>query len=347
MTRLIIIFLIAISCWSCGEPILTKPEKASFYYWQTTWAWTEKEQAYSKGLAVDELYVRFFDVDWNEHERVVVPVSPLQLAEKHTPLPAHVAVVPTIFITNRAIRNLPDAQIAELAGKVWDKIQAQARDIFPANPLKTVQLDCDWSGETREKYFSLCRALRKRILPAQLSATIRLHQVKYAQKTGIPPIDKGVLMCYNVGNIDGSNTTNSILDVDILHSYSKAIGLYPISLDIALPTFSWGVLQRKGIVIRLLPHVVAEDLDKEKGEMIDKQTWLVNKPHYLSGSYLYEGDKIRIEKSTPDLLTKALKEILPQKQGKKFTLIYYHLHKDLGKLFSIEALKGFCDEKKL
>jgi hypothetical protein len=339
MIRFIVIFLLPILCLSCGEPALTKPEKGSFYYWQTTWQWSAKEEAYSRGLAIEELYVRFFDIDWDEHERVAMPVSPLMMGAKHTPLPAHIAVVPTVFITNRTMRNLPDAQVADLAGKVWEKIQIQARAIFTDNPLKMIQLDCDWSGETREKYFNFCKALRARILPALLSATIRLHQVKYAPQTGIPPIDKGVLMCYNVGNINGSNTTNSILDIDILQKYSKAIENYPLPLDIALPAFSWGVLQRRGIVIKLLPEVVEADLDKDKGQMQDRQTWEVQKAHYLGGSYLYEGDKIRIEKTTPNLLEKALKEILLQKRGKKFTLIYYHLHKNLDKLFSVEDLK--------
>ena len=212
-----------------------KPTHVGFYYWQTTWQWNKALQNHYEKLGAKELYVRFFDLDWNENTGKVVPVAPLQEGKTETALPATARVTPTVFITNRAMYHLPDAEVEKVAEKIYQKIKAQWQTIFPALPvLQGIQLDCDWSGETREKFFKLCKVLKQKIAPAQLSATIRLHQIKYAAKTGIPPIDKGVLMCYNMGKMNGDNTQNSILDIDILQSYAPALPKYPLPLDIAL-----------------------------------------------------------------------------------------------------------------
>jgi hypothetical protein len=42
-------------------------------------------------------------------------------------------------------------------------------------------------------------AVFKKLSKKKLSATIRLHQVKYFKKTKIPNVDSGVLMYYNMG----------------------------------------------------------------------------------------------------------------------------------------------------
>lgn len=338
--------LLCVLLGSCGQKKTAfKPAECSFYYWQTTWAWSAQEAQYLKELDAKELYIRFFDVDWNEYEKRVVPVSPLRLAEKHTSLPAQIRIIPTIFITNRSMYNLQESDVEILAGKLWEKIKVQAKAIFPQNHIEMIQLDCDWSTETREIYFKLCRALKKHILPASLSATIRLHQTKYPQKMGLPPIDRGVLMCYNVGKIDGSDTQNSILDIDILRSYVASLSSYPIKLDIALPTFAWGVLKRGGKVIKLLNGMSEEDLQNTSFENIKKQTWRVKKAHYNNHTYLYEGDEIRIEKTSLDLLQKALQEMSPHLPPKPMNLIFYHLHKSLQNHFSIADLKELASKK--
>jgi hypothetical protein len=172
-----------------------------------------------------------------------------------------------------------------------------------------------------------------------LSVTIRLHQVKYPQKTGLPPADRGVLMCYNVGKLDGSNTQNSILDLDIVRGYAPALATYPLPLDLALPAFAWGVLKRDGRVLKLLNEVSQKSFQNPDFEPITSNTWRVKKARYYSGTYLYEGDEIRLEQISQDLLQKATQELGQYFQGKRYTLLLYHLHEQLEATFPAQSLQ--------
>ena len=82
----------------------------------------------------------------------------------------------------------------------------------------------------------------------QLSATIRLHQVKYREETGVPPVDYGVLMYYNMGHISAMGA-NSIYDRSTALRYLGKLREYPLPLDIALPMFAWGVHSADGQVL--------------------------------------------------------------------------------------------------
>jgi len=66
-----------------------------------------------------------------------------------------------------------------------------------------------------------------------VTATIRLHQIKFKDKTGIPPVDQGVLMAYNIGELK-NNKQNSILEANIVKQYINKNTEYPLKLKLAL-----------------------------------------------------------------------------------------------------------------
>src|ERR1019366_1414323 len=110
---------------------------------------------------------------------------------------------------------------------------------------------CDWTAATRATYFQLLKVARSRLneagfASAKISATIRLFQCKYMAKTGVPPVDKGLLMCYNMGNLTHPGTGNSILETTELKKYIASVTTYPLPLDVALPIFDWKVLFHEG-----------------------------------------------------------------------------------------------------
>ena len=74
-----------------------------------------------------------------------------------------------------------------------------------------------------------------------LSATIRLHQVKYYKQAGIPPVDRGMLMFYNMGKLNALTAENSIYNSNDAAGYIETVDDYPLKLDLALPAFSWAV----------------------------------------------------------------------------------------------------------
>ncbi len=93
-----------------------------------------------------------------------------------------------------------------------------------------------------------------------VSATLRLHQIKYHQKTGVPPVRKGILMFYNMGSPTRMDVQNSMLDLDIAKQYIGNLESYPLPLDVALPLFSWGVLFHHQHFIMLVNNLREQDL---------------------------------------------------------------------------------------
>jgi hypothetical protein len=76
---------------------------------------------------------------------------------------------------------------------------------------------------------------------------------RYPDKAGVPPVDKGMLMCYNVGDVTRVESGNSIFDKAEVLKYLKGKNTYPLPLDYAFPIFEWGAIYRNDELIRLLP----------------------------------------------------------------------------------------------
>ncbi|GAB4094179.1 hypothetical protein [Flaviaesturariibacter terrae] len=229
------LFLFAIlftllACQKTGRKV-----QRSFYYWKTVFDPTPKEKAVLDSLQINSLYVRLFDVAVDEVNGAVQPQG--KVAWKQRP---SIRVTPVVFITQEALRNSDSTAIDSLAARIARLSGALTQGI-PLNP--EWQIDCDWSAGTKERYFRLLRQLRQQPFAAgkQLSVTVRLHQLKYAAQTGIPPADRGLLMAYNMGTLHDPLARNSILDKEELDKYVRSAGHYPLPLDVALPVFDWYV----------------------------------------------------------------------------------------------------------
>lgn len=126
---------------------------------------------------IKKIYLRFFDVDWNPNINAAVPVGDVSIETKKID---DIEVIPVVFITNRTLVSLPDSLITELAQNIYKKILAKL-SLFDNQNIKEIQLDCDWTETTKEKYFNLIEQLKKETLSnnTDITATIRLHQVKF------------------------------------------------------------------------------------------------------------------------------------------------------------------------
>jgi len=187
------LFIFSILFFSCKKnpPQITP----SFYHWQTEFQLADSEKTYLQNFPIQKLYVKFFDVDWHSSGE---PLPQAEVIWKE-PIAENIEIIPTVFITNRSLKNYPLEKMEDLGDHILSKIL----EIVPVENRKfsEIQIDCDWSGTTKEKYFRLLSFLRNKLAPQNinLSATIRLHQIKFFKKTGVPPVDKGMLMFYNVG----------------------------------------------------------------------------------------------------------------------------------------------------
>lgn len=315
----------------------------AYYHWQTVLALSETEKRHLDSLHSSKLYIKFFDIDISQGSTEPFPIARLQL-DSNSFIPN--IIIPTVFITNRSLLNLDATQVKQLAQRLHRLIGELAQPLGTIS-IPEVQIDCDWSQQTKDNYFLLLKTLREQHLSSdqKLSATIRLHQLKYPDQTGIPPVDRGMLMFYNMGEVTQWQEHNSILNLETAAQYIGPASPYSIPLDLALPLFRWGVLFREGKMIKLINELGAEQLqDTTRFSPIDNSRFQVIKSTYLDGYYLYHGDQIRLEASKLSDLQEAVEMLNSYFPRKSFTLAYYHLDMPVVKRFSHTALSDLVEQ---
>jgi hypothetical protein len=284
------------------------------YFWKTNFTLNENEISWLRENNIKKMYVRFFDVDWNPNVKQAIPVSEILVDTKP---PNDIEIIPTVFITNRTLININDTLINKLAENIFRKISYKIKN-FNTRLLEEIQLDCDWTTGTKNKYFQLINKLNEITDSARidLTVTIRLHQVKYFKKTGVPPVKRGILMFYNMSDVSDIRTRNSIYDEDIAKRYLVNFDKYPLKLDVVLPAFSWAVLFRNKKISELINDVSPGELSGNKNyKSLGSNYFEAEKNNYLHGIFIGEKNIIRLEEITPsdtksaaDLITRYLKK---------------------------------------
>jgi hypothetical protein len=247
--------------------------------------------------------------------------------------------VPVIFITNEVFSNTDTAKINSLAShlKYFTNDMVRYSNINK-NTIDEIQFDCDWTPSTKENYFTFLKDVKNLYPDVKISSTIRLHQIKDMKETGIPPVDKGYLMCYATSNANDGLDSNSILNIDLLKNYTENLNDYPIDLDYALPLFSWGIVSNKKSQIKLINGLTHNDLDSVRFKRISENRYKVREDCFINGLYINKGYTIEIEQITPTLLRNAI-EYLDNKIQKDYNIVYYHLSKGFLNRYTIDELK--------
>lgn len=298
----------------------TIPE-ISFYYWKTVFALNAYEQSAIQQQGVTRLFTRFFDVDIPPGDSLARPISALQWTEAPPPT---CTIVPVVYIKNRvfeqtdsiAIPNLC-AQIAQLVAQI-----AAAQDLS----INNLQFDCDWTDSTRDRFFYFLQQYRQHF-PHRISATIRLHQIKYAQRTGVPPVDEGVLMFYNMGTIKPTGS-NSIYNTPDAARYVAALPHYPLELSLALPIFSWAIQSRNDKVVQLLNKTYLADFtaDTNFAHLGGAPALFEAKRALFKGGYYFKaGDRIKVEHISPTDLQDMTQLLGKHLDHRPPTIIFYDL----------------------
>ena len=318
----------------CKAKRETRQIERSFYYWKSVFNLSTFEKQTMATLGVNTLYLKFFDVDWDEESRLAKPVAKIRIEDSAY---RNYNVIPTVFITNSCIQKISSLQVNELA----ENIQKLLKEIIFShnfNNIPEIQFDCDWTESTKEKYFALLNNFKALKPGAKISATIRLHQIKFIAKTGVPPVDRGLLMCYNMGNLKNPATDNSILETREMKKYISGLSNYPLPLDIALPLFDWQVLYRNNIytgLIQNLPETVfSNSFSEKKGNR-----YLLLKDTLLHGYDLRKGDMIRNEQTDITEVLAAANEISKQLKNTRPRVSLYHLDSVLLNKYTTHELE--------
>ncbi|HNL38789.1 MAG TPA: hypothetical protein PKH43_06640 [Saprospiraceae bacterium] len=310
-----LILLCALSACGPDKPRAFGPP--AFYYWQTVFRLSPGQQHRLDSLRCQRLYVKVLDLGISPENGQPVPLALLETADS-SGLEGRV-IIPCVFITNEVFQRTGTSLLPGLAEKVVGVTGTQAPEI---------QIDCDWTATTREPYFVFLREIKKRLPAAcRLSATIRLHQYRFPRQTGVPPVDRGMLMLYNTGDIDDPKTRNSIFDPADARKYIEGASAgYPLPLDVALPDFSWALVFRQGEFWKILPDFDARQLrDTSYFQAAGTDRWEVRRGTFRGGLYLRPGDHLRYESITPALLDEAQKLAAQIDLADDATLAYFHL----------------------
>ncbi len=320
---------------ACTSPA-HDPVEPAFYHWQSRVELAAEESRLLDRLNASRLYLRCFDLKWDPAYQEVIPVGSAIFPDD---LRVERDWVPTVFLTNDAVGRLDPAQLDTLARRTVNRLFYLSGKVPGWRPGE-IQLDCDWTRQTREAYFRFLR-LVKNYLPedVQLSTTIRLHQYRYPRQTGVPPADRGMLMCYNVESLKNPAARNSILSLERVKPYFSQSPGYPLPLDLALPIYAWGVHYRDGELLGLINDLRPEDLrDTARFEQRKPGRYQIIKSTYLKGYYLYRGDELRIEEIQPALLDSVARWIAPRFSRPEY-VTFYHLDTANTKYFTYDQLQ--------
>lgn len=349
-----LLFLLLVSCTRQERQVVR-----SYYYWKASTGLEREEARFLKQHRVQKLYTRLLDVDWDEVQGAV-PVASVGVDELIYSMRTYdsidIEVVPVVFLTNKTFQRIDSVQIPQLAKRVvrrclpsYDEVdkayERGHRSYQIERPLlrpREIQFDCDWTAATAKKYFYFLQVVKALFPPGdvKLSATIRLHQYKYPSKTGVPSVDRGMLMVYNINDLRQHTPVNSIFDYDRASAYFTAFQKYPLPLDMALPAFSWGVVFRNGRFYQLENSLTEEELKQCTFlEETAHQFYRVKSDTVYRDLFLRPGDEIKLEKIDEQALRQAAQLSRKAVNTDSFHVALFELSATEIKSYSHEAIE--------
>lgn len=273
-----------------------EPINISFYHW---------ENSYNQKEIKQKVYIKVLDISYSSKIEVINTIFQTKPND---------IFVPVVYITNDTMKNVDYSIISNQI----------IRNLKATNlSFEELQIDCDWSSSTQSNYFKLLEDLKVK-LNKTLSATIRLHQIKYYVKTGIPPVDYGVLMYYNMSDISDINTKNSILDNDIAKKYHYNFDSYKLKLKLALPLYSQAIQFRENKALDIFEGAEKKIFD-ENFKALDNNKYEVINSTYFKGRYVYKGDIFRFEDSEKEDIKTAFDDFFKISKNRFNEVIFYTL----------------------
>jgi hypothetical protein len=330
------------------------PIKA-FYYWKNyDDFWFESDILDT--LQVRKLYVKYFEVDYDP-DLGPIPVSKTDLSLSRTEWDyendreilsknAKLNIVPTVFILNSVFKE-PGLNTREMAKNILHLVMKKYAENMEGFPCpKEIQIDSDWTESTKEVYHRFLRQLKeemqknKTLKDAKLSATLRLYAYKFPDRMGVLPVDRAMLMCYNLLTPRESGNRNSILDVAELKKYLIGADPYPIPLDVALPTYS---------NVQVFQNKQFKSLFYEEDSIflsclkpLKPPFYLIKKDTLVDEVYLRKGDHLKVERVTANQIRQAIDVINREVYFEDSpTMALFHLDSEELRKYTHEELVGF------
>lgn len=312
----------------------------AFYYWKTNLHINAEEQAILKGTGASAIYLRLFDVDWDQRQQKALPVGILQA---DTIQDIALQYIPVVYITQACLTRLQEQEVPELSAHINTLISSLCTT-YNLNP-KEIQIDCDWTKNSAQVYFNLLKQLKSEAYFSArlLSCTIRLHQVKFTATSGIPPVDKGMLMVYNMGNLTRYGGHNSILEVEEAKDYLKHLSIYPLPLDVVLPIYHWAALFEHTRFKGITYNISKADFNSAAVEQKDNHLYLLLQDTIIGGYRFKKGQEIRFEEPDKNDLEEIGTYISERIRDSTYRIALFHLDNRATKQFKVKDLNDIVN----
>lgn len=329
--------IFSLAFFSCRHKAVTI--ERGFYYWKSNESLFDTTEINAvKTMGVKKMYVKFFEVELDK----VFGVRPTSKASinfrysDNSEVAKNAEIIPVIFIKNDVLINTAKEDLDSLADNIIFLVKKRDKEqVDYNNSFRELQIDCDWTASTKDKYFLLLKSIKK-ISGKIISCTLRMYPYKYPDLMGVPPVDKATLMCYNLNNPLENENKNSILDVGELKKYLTSKKTYPLHLDIVLPLNSWMLCFQNNQFAGILHN--QDDINKI-AQPIKPLWYSVTKDTIINNIFLRVGDRIKYE----DVSKEQLMEVVQLLKSRinftgTTTISFFHLDKTLLNKYSNETL---------
>ena len=311
---LFIVLSILVSCTKKED----KTQSFSFYHWKSKAKFSDTYKEALQTTDSKRIYLHYFDID-TRHRTTLNNIYPTYVLKEVAPAYQQYHIIPVVYITNQVFKN-QDLVVKDLAVKIKTLVNQISKTHFNKE-LKEIQIDCDWSQSTRNAYFELLTRLEKDF---DIDVTIRLHQIKFSKITGVPPVKKGTLMLYNVGDLKNIKQ-NSILESTIVKQYINSKSAYSLPLQVGLPLFSQTVVFNNDRKIKIIKNTERAVLEKDAHfKKIDPTTFRIIKDTLYKGFYLSKDYVLKLEELQEKEIIASYKTIKESKLEIN-DIVFYHL----------------------
>lgn len=309
---------------SCSkETIVTR----GFYAWQSGYNinHTANKKLF-QSFQGQRLYLKMFEVTYRDLPGAI-PISKTNF-KLDNKLMLGAEIVPCVYIENEVMNKLGPTELEELADNIVFLIDKYMHekvfdDTAENRYYKEIQLDCDWTKSNKDSYFKLIQLVKKKSKKT-VSCTMRLYPYKYREQMGTPPVDRIMLLCYNLLNPTKNTDKNSILDLAELKKYIDFDTPYPLPVDLAFPAYSSGYRfnqQRFDGVFHAVPKALDEIVVPTKKNL----HYAVSKDTTINHIYFQKGETIKIERVSEKDLLAAAKLLNNHINQSEINVILYHL----------------------
>lgn len=311
---------------SCTSKVQIK--SYNFYHWKSKAVWDDAKSQVLKKTKASKIYMRYFDI--NIKRGTYKACYPTYVIREIDPAFKNFDIIPVVFIRNIALKDTENS-VEELANNIKSLVNQIHQKHFGGNPT-AIQIDCDWNNSTELAFFSLLTQLKKDF---SVETTLRLHQIKYPEKTGVPPVDRATLMLYNMGQLKDF-TQNSLIDKTIVDQYISRFTKYEKPISLGLPLFDQTVIQSPTGKIKLLNGAYQSDFAKDPAfKQISPLVYEIQKDSLIHGFYVTKGCQFKTEKTTKKEVLESL-DIIRKSNLSIEEVVFYHLdsHTDKNEIIT-------------